>query len=151
MLIDSGDIDILNIKRIDIAVSGDHGQEAFQFPMKILYILNDDTRHESIQPAGYTLYKKDNGIILKNIIIKDLGDSINYLNEPMSFNNQQLSSSTIYVNGDLAFVSNFIRKRTFISNWFIKCQKLSNHTIGHECSIEDLKIIFKSGEKMLKA
>ena len=48
MLIDSGDIDILNISRIDIVVGGDHGQGAFRFPMKILYIMNDDTRHESI-------------------------------------------------------------------------------------------------------
>ena len=55
MLIDSGEIDILEIKRIDIVVGGDHGQGAFRFPMKILYIMNDDTRHESIQPMGYIL------------------------------------------------------------------------------------------------
>ena len=39
MLIDSGDIDIFNISRIDIVVGGDHGQGAFRFPMKILYIM----------------------------------------------------------------------------------------------------------------
>ena len=66
MLIGSGDIDILNISRIDIVVGGDDGQGAFRFPMKILYIMKDDTRHESIQPVGYILCKKDNGIILKN-------------------------------------------------------------------------------------
>ena len=65
MLIDSGDIDILNINRIDIVVGGDHGQGAFRFPMKILYIMNNGNRHESIQPVGYILCKKDNGIILK--------------------------------------------------------------------------------------
>ena len=85
MLIDSGDINISNIKRIGIVVGGDHGQGAFRFPMKILYIMKDDTRHESIQPVGYILCKKDNGIILKNTIIKDLGDSINSLKEEMSF------------------------------------------------------------------
>ena len=53
---------------------------------------------------GYILCKKDNGIVLKNTMIKDLGDSINSLNESMSFNNQQLSSSNIYVTGDLAFL-----------------------------------------------
>ena len=52
MLIESGDIDISNINRIDIVVGGDHGQGVFRFPMKILYIMNDDTRHESIQPVG---------------------------------------------------------------------------------------------------
>ena len=65
MLIDSGGIDILNIKRTDIVVGGDHGQWSFRFPVKILYIMNDDTRHESIQPVRYMLYKKDNGIIFK--------------------------------------------------------------------------------------
>ena len=65
--------------------------------MKILYIKNDDTRHESIQPVGYILCEKDNGIILENTIIKDLGDSINSLNESMTFSNQQLSSSNIYM------------------------------------------------------
>ena len=65
MLIESGYIDILNINRIDIVIGGDHDQGSFRFPMKILYIMNDGTRHESIQPVGYILCKKDNGIILK--------------------------------------------------------------------------------------
>ena len=56
--------------------------------MKILYIINYSNRHESIQPVGCILCKKDNGIILKNTIIDDLGDSIHSLNESMSFNNQ---------------------------------------------------------------
>ena len=72
LLIESSDIDISNVKRIDIVVGGDHGQGAFRFPMKILYIMNNGTRHESIQPMDYILCKKDNGIILKNTIIKDL-------------------------------------------------------------------------------
>ena len=95
---------ISNINRIDIIVGGDHGQGTFRFPMKILYIMNNGNRHESSQPVGYILCKKDNGIILKNVIIKDLGDSINSLNESMSFNNQQFSSSNIYVTGDLEFL-----------------------------------------------
>ena len=41
--------------------------------------MNNEKRYESIQPVGYILYKKDNGIILKNIIIKDLVDSIKVL------------------------------------------------------------------------
>ena len=87
MLIESGDIDISNINRIDIVVGGDHGQGVFRIPMKILYIMNNGTRHESIQPVCYILCKEDNGIILKNTIIKDLGDSIKSLNESMSFSN----------------------------------------------------------------
>ena len=47
--------------------------------MKILNIMNNGKRYESIQPVGYIPYKKDNGIILKNTIIKDVGDFINLI------------------------------------------------------------------------
>ena len=49
--------------------------------------MNNRKIHESIQPMGCTLYKKDNGIILKNTIIKHLVDSINLFNESMTFDN----------------------------------------------------------------
>ena len=51
LLIKSGDIDISNINRIDIVIGGGHGQGAFRFPMKILYIKNNGTRNESVQPV----------------------------------------------------------------------------------------------------
>ena len=86
-----------------MVVGGNHGKRAFRFPMKILYIMNNEKRHESIQPKGYILCKQNNGLILKNTILKDLGDSINLLNESMPFNNQQLSPSNMYVTVDLAF------------------------------------------------
>ena len=76
MFIESSVIVISNINLIDIVVGGDHGQGAFRFPVKILYTMNNGNRHESIQPVGYILYKKDNEVILKNTIIKDIGDSI---------------------------------------------------------------------------
>ena len=103
MLIDSSDIDLSDIDRIDIIVGGNHDQGVFRFPMKILYIMNNQKRHEIIQPVGYILCKKDNGMILKITIIKDLGDSINLLNKLMSFNNQQLSPPNLCVTSDLAF------------------------------------------------
>ena len=59
--------------------------------------MNNGTWHESIQLVGYILCKNDNGIISKNTISKDLGDSINSIKESMSFNNQQLSLSNIYM------------------------------------------------------
>ena len=65
MLIDSGNIHIYKIKKIDIVVDSNHGQGSCRFSMQILYIINNDKRHESIQPVGYVLCKKDNGIILK--------------------------------------------------------------------------------------
>ena len=36
LLIESGDMDISNIDRIDKVVDGDHSQGAFRFPMKML-------------------------------------------------------------------------------------------------------------------
>ena len=49
--------------------------------------MNNGKRHESIQPVGYILCTKDNGIILENVIIRDIGHSTNLLNEWMIFNN----------------------------------------------------------------
>ena len=65
--------------------------------------MNSGKRHESIQPVGCILCKKDNGITLKKTITKDLGDSINLLNESMTFNNQHLSPFNIYLTDDLVF------------------------------------------------
>ena len=90
---------------------------------------------------------------IENIIIKDLSDSINSLKEEMSFNNQQLSSSNIYVTGDLAFLVILLGKEHSSLHWYIKCQstskhwKVSNHTIGDEWSIENLKTMYQSGKK----
>ena len=50
---------------MDIVVGGDHGQGAFRFTMKILYVMNYGKRHESIQRVGHILCKKYNDIILE--------------------------------------------------------------------------------------
>ena len=82
----------------------------------------NEKRHESIQLVGYILCKKYNGLILKHILIKDLGDSINLLNESMSFNNKQLSPSKIYVTGDIAFLVILLGKEYSSTNLCIKCK-----------------------------
>ena len=115
--------------------------------------MNNGTRHESIQPVGCILCKKDNGVILKNTIIKVLGDSIKLLNESMSFNNQQLSSSNIYITGDLVFLVILLGKEYASPHWCIKWKspskdwKLSNHLTGDEWSIETVKVMFQSWKK----
>ena len=78
LLIESCDINLSGIDIIDIVIGGDHGQGSFRFQMKILYIMNNEKIHESTLPVGCISCKKYNGLILKNTIIKDLGDSINY-------------------------------------------------------------------------
>ena len=100
--------------------------------------MNNEKRYESIQPVGYILCKKDNGLILKNTIIKDLGDSINLSNESIPFNNQQLFPPNIYVTGDLAFLAILLGKEHSSPPWCITCKsyskdwKLSNHSMGDE-------------------
>ena len=101
-------------------MGGDHGKGALRFPMKILYIMNDSKGYKSIQPVGYILYKKDNGIILKNILINDLGDSINLLNESILFNNHHIIPSNIYVTCDLAPLVIWSRKEYSSPHWCIK-------------------------------
>ena len=67
--------------------------------------MNNDKSRESIQPVAYILCKKKNGVILKRIIIKDLGDSIYLVNELIIFNNKLTPPSNIYVADDLVFLS----------------------------------------------
>ena len=70
----------------------------------------------------YILWQKDNGIILKNTIIKKLEDSINLLNGSIKFNNQHLSSSNIDVIGDLVFLVILLGKTYSSHHWCIKCK-----------------------------
>ena len=72
--------------------------------MKILYIMNSNKSRKYIEPIGNIVFKKNNDIILKNTIIKDLEDSIKLLKESMIFNNQYISLSTVYVRGYLHLV-----------------------------------------------
>ena len=113
-------MNLLDIDRTDIIIGGDHGQGSFRFPINILYIINNEKIHEIIQLVGYILCKKDDGLILENTIIKDLGDSINLLNKSMLFNNQQLSPSNIYVTGDLVCFVILLRKECASPHWCIK-------------------------------
>ena len=98
--------------------------------------MNIGKTHENIQPVGYILCKKDNDIMSKNTIIKDIGDLNNLLNDSISFNNQQLSPFNIYVTGDLACLVVLLGKEHQSPHWCIKCKspskywKLSNHSMG---------------------
>ena len=42
LLIEYGDIHLSDIDRIDIVLGSDHSEGAFRFPMKILYIMNNE-------------------------------------------------------------------------------------------------------------
>lgn len=67
-------VNVNNIDRIDIVVRGDHGQGVFYFPMKLIHIMDDEESIEREVYTGYVYCRKDNGVILKNIIIIKLGE-----------------------------------------------------------------------------
>ena len=108
--------------------------------------MNNGKRHKSIQPMGNILCKKNNDIILKNILMKYLGNSFNLLNESVILNNQHISQSNthiyiyiyIYITCDLVFLVILLEKEHSSSRWYIKCKspsnhwKLFNHSIGDE-------------------
>ena len=110
-------------------------------------MMNNDKRHESIQPMSCILCKNDNDVILKNTIIKDLGDSINLLNESIRFNNQYLSQSKTYITDDLEFLVILLGKKYSSPHWCIKCKspskywKPSDRSMGNEWTIETLKVM----------
>lgn len=89
--------------------------------------MNCDRRRESIQPVHCILYKNDNDAILEDTIMKDLGDSIDFLTEYISFNNQHMFPSNIYVTGDLAFLVILLGKEHSSPRWCIKYKLSSKH------------------------
>ena len=83
----------------------------------------------------YILYKKDNGVIMRNTLINHLGDSINLVKESILFNNQHTSPLNIHVTGGLAFLVILLGKEHSSPHWCIKCKspskywKLSDHSM----------------------
>ena len=109
--------------------------------------MNNDKRHKSVQPVRYILYKKDNGVIMRNTMINHLGDSINLVKESILFNNQHTSPLNIHVTGGLAFLVILLGKEHSSPHWRIKCNSsskywiLSSHSIGDDRIIEPLKVV----------
>ena len=58
-----------DISRINVIMEGDHGQGAFRFPIKLLFVMKSWKNVERESSGAYILCKKDNGEILKNTII----------------------------------------------------------------------------------
>ena len=70
LFINHNQIKVNEISRIDIIVDGDHGQGAFRFPMKLLFVMKSENI-EHTSSVAYILCKK-NGDILKSTIIDKL-------------------------------------------------------------------------------
>ena len=81
---------IHEISRIHVIVGGDNVQSIFRCPMELLFVLTCGKLHVRISNDVYFLCKKDNGVILKNVIIEKFHDSFKLILAPMIFDNQQL-------------------------------------------------------------
>ena len=92
------------IFRIDVTVGGDHGQGAFRFPMKLLFIMKSSKKIERTSSVVYILCKKDYDDILKNTIIEKLQESFMLVLDPIRIDNHQVSIENLYVTSDLAFL-----------------------------------------------
>ena len=117
LLIKCNLINIDDISRIDIIIGGDHGQCAFRFPMKLLFIMKSSKNVERESSVVYILYKKDNGDIFKNTIIDKFQDLFKLILETLSINNHQLSIDNLYVTGDIAFLVILLGKAFFSPKW----------------------------------
>ena len=92
------------ISRINVTVGGDHGQGAFRFPMKLLFIMKSSKKFERKSSVIYILYKRDYDDILKNTIIETFQESFMLMLDPIKINNHQTSIDKLYVTSDFEFL-----------------------------------------------
>ena len=67
LLINSKQLKVNEISRIDIIVGGDHGQGNFRFLMKLFFVVKNTKNVERTSSIAYILCKKDNGGIYSKI------------------------------------------------------------------------------------
>ena len=68
LLVKSTLINLDDISRINLIIGGDHGQGAFRFPLKLLFVMKSSKNVERESSVAYILCRKDNGEIFKNTI-----------------------------------------------------------------------------------
>ena len=83
--------------RIDVVVGGDHSRGVFCFPMKFIYVMDNQEIIEHEAHVGYKHCRKDNGMIHKNTCITKFGESFNKVLHSFSFKNQHNHIHNIYV------------------------------------------------------
>ena len=93
-----------NISRIDDVIGGDHGQGAFRFPMKLLFVIKSSKNVERESSVAYILCKIDNGEILKNTIINKLQYLFKLMLKTILIDNHQVYIDNLYDTGDLVFL-----------------------------------------------
>ena len=103
MLMDYFKVNIDNIDRINIIIGGEYGQGAFLFPIKLIYIMDDEEIFEREVYVDCIYCRKDNDTIFKNAIIMRLRESFKKTLHSFLFNNQHIPNHNVYMIGDLSF------------------------------------------------
>ena len=104
LLVKSNILNLDDISRIDVIISGDHGQGAFRFPMKLLFVMKSSKNIERECSVAYILCKKDNVEILKNTIIDKLQNLFKCMLKSILIDNHQVFIDNIYVTCNLDFL-----------------------------------------------
>ena len=143
-------LNLNDLSRIDVVIGGDHGQGAFRFLMKLLFVMKSFKNVERESSVAYILCKKGNGEILKNKIIKKLQDSFKLMLKIILIENHQVSIDNLYVTGDLTFLVILLGKFFSSPKWCFK-YKLHpkiwlehGHKIGKDWTINTLRLVSES-------
>ena len=90
--------------------------------MKLLFVMRPSKNGARESSVAYILCKKDNGEILKIIIIDKLQDSFKLMLKLILIDNHQVSIDNLYVTGDLTFLVILLGKECSSPKWCFKCQ-----------------------------
>ena len=118
--------------------------------MKLLFGMKSRNTVERIRIVTYILCEIDYDDILQDTRINKLQQSFKLMLEPMTFVNQQLSISNIYVTDDLAFLVILLGKVFSSSKRCMKCKSYikiwleCGYKICDDWSIKTLKLIYES-------
>ena len=118
--------------------------------MKLLFVMKSRNTVERIRIVTYILCKIDYDDILQDTRINKLQQLFKLMLEPMTFVNQQLSISNIYVTDDLAFLVILLGKAFSSSKRCMKCKSYikiwleCGYKICDDWSIKTLKLIYES-------
>ena len=131
-------------------VEGDHGQDEFRFPMKLLFVMKSEKNVERTSSVAYILYKEDNGDTLKYTIIDQIQEPFKFMLDPIKIDSHQVYIDHIYVTGDLAFWVILLGKEFSSPKWCFKCKLHPKvllehgHKIGEYWTISALRLVSES-------
>jgi len=128
------------LQQLDIVVGGDHGGGKFRMTMKVNFRLSDKTTVSYLTQIGSVSHSKDDIVILKDTVLKPIGEGLRLISEggcfnvtgtgmEVSFSQQPVQSdliincsAQIYLVGDLKFYAQMSGRDGMSSYWCMWCQ-----------------------------